>query len=111
VECIDSTLPHVLERLGRLACVRGITAYTAETHFGRELVMVTVGGDGVAAAEAARIAGAHVIDSSCGMLTLEWAGPPEQAEALIDALKPYGISNVARSGIITLERPAGEGTK
>lgn len=108
VECIDSTLPRVSERLGRLACVRGITVYSADTHFGREFLMATVDGDTAAAARAAEDAGARVVESSGGKLTLEWVGAPGQAEGLLAALKPFGIVDVARSGIVTLERPAKE---
>lgn len=109
VECVDSTLPNVLDRLGRLACVRSISAWAADTHFGRELVMVTVGGSGaVQAAGVAQSAGARILEASQGALTLEFSGAPEQADSLLAALKPFGIVNVARSGIITLERPARE---
>jgi acetolactate synthase-1/3 small subunit len=109
VECIDSTLPQVLDRLGRLACVRSIAAFAAETHFSRELVMLTVSGCGAAeAARKAAAAGARLLDEGPGSATLEFAGAPEQAEDLVAALKPLGIVNVARSGIVTLERPKKE---
>lgn len=112
VECIDSTLPAVLDRLGRLACVRGIRAFSGASYISRELVMVTVGGGSRAQAEeAARSAGAKVADSSGEFLTVEFAGEPGSVETLISALKPFGIVNVARSGVVALERPAGEETK
>lgn len=107
VECVESTLPHVLERLGRLACVRSIEAFSDASHISRELVLVTVGGtEKSQVAEAARATGAQVIDCCGEMLTLEFSGAPEQAENLLAALKPFGIINVARSGVVALERPA-----
>lgn len=109
VECLDSTLNHVLERLGRLACVRQISAYSEQTHFSRELVMVTVGNEGRAGAEeTAKAFGAHAMDCPGGSAVIEFSGEPAEAEALISALKPFGITNVARSGIVTLERPVKE---
>lgn len=107
VECVDSSLPQVLERLGRLNCVRGVTVYSDATHFSRELMLVTMGSEHADwAKKAAGAIGASVIgDSECGCVTLEFTGTPEQAESLLAALKPYGIANVARSGIVTLERP------
>jgi acetolactate synthase-1/3 small subunit len=109
VECIDSTLPHVLERLGRLACVKGITAYAEATHFSRELILVTLeGGEGERAIKEAEGLGARILDSSGGMLTVEFSGEPGHAEALIATLKSFGTVNIARSGIVALERPAKE---
>lgn len=107
VECEDGMLPQVLERIGKLSCVRSIAVYSDETHFARELMLVTMGCEHVEwAMQAAEAIGAQVIDRcECGCLTLEFTGTYEQAESLLAALKPYGISNVARSGIVTLERP------
>jgi acetolactate synthase-1/3 small subunit len=111
VECIDSTLPHVLERLGKLACVRDIRAWAEATHFSRELVLVTLrAGAGERAVREAEGLGAHVLYKGVEGTTLEFAGEPARAESLIAALEPFGIANVARSGAVTLERPAeGEG--
>jgi acetolactate synthase-1/3 small subunit len=111
VECIDSTLPHVLERLGRLACVRDIRAWAEATHFSRELVLVTLRkGAGERALKEAEGLGARVLYEGAGGVTLEFAGEPARAESLIKTLEPFGVANVARSGIVTLERPAeGEG--
>jgi acetolactate synthase-1/3 small subunit len=107
VECVDSTLPQVLERIGKLNCVRSLAVYSDETHFARELMLVTMGCEHMEwAMQAAEAIGAQVIDRcACGCLTLEFTGTYEQAESLLAALKPYGITNVARSGVVTLERP------
>jgi acetolactate synthase I/III small subunit len=113
VECIDSTLPRVLDRLGHLACVGSITAYSEESHISRELVMITMGCEcRELAIKAAEAIGAHVIPTAaCECVTFEFTGSPEHAVNLIAALKPYGIQNIARSGIVTLERPAKEAHK
>lgn len=109
VECLDSTLPHVLERLGKFACVRGISAYSEETHISRELVLALVGREGsAAAAETAKAFGARVEELPGGCLTLEYSGKPSQVEELISRLKPFGVENVARSGAVALERPVRE---
>jgi acetolactate synthase small subunit len=112
VECIDSSLPTVLERLGRLACVRGIRLWAEETHLGRELVLTAVEGSGAGRArEIAREYGARVILEQEGAVTLEFAGEPAQAEGFLAALKPCGMVSVARSGIVALEKPAREEQK
>lgn len=112
VECIDSSLPQVLDRLGKLNCVRSLSLYSPATHFALELVLVTLGsGAGEAALKAAEGLGARAVEGSGrGCPTLEFTGTYEQAESLLDTLRPYGVANVARSGLIALERPArGEG--
>lgn len=109
VECLESTLPRVLERLGKLACVRGISAYAGDTHISRELVMATVGSEAAGQAEQAAAAfGASVIERGpCG-LALAFAGEPARAEAFLEALRPFGVRNVARSGVVALEREGRE---
>ena len=109
VECQDSTLPQVLERLGKLASVRAISAYSDETHFCREFMMATVACEGLSGAEdAARAFDARTTALPCGCLLVEFAGPPDSADLLLSALRPFGVKNVARSGAVTLEKPAKE---
>jgi acetolactate synthase I/III small subunit len=112
VECIDSTLPQVLDKLRHLACVRSIAAFSDESHISRELVLVTVGCERREwAVKAAEAIGARVISPDCECLTIEFSGTPGHVESLIAALKPFGIKSIARSGIIALERPVKEAIK
>lgn len=108
MECKECSLPQLVERLNGLDCVRSVAVFADETHFSRELMLVTIGCAHVEwALQAAEAIGAQVLDQqNCGCLTLEFTGTFEQAENLLAALRPYGIVNVARSGVVTLERPA-----
>lgn len=109
VECLDSTLPTVLQRIGKLACVRAISCHSAATHISRELVLIAVGEQGRAAAEAAAAAfGANAEEFPGGGVLIEFAGLPSRADELIAALEPFGIQNIARSGVVTLEKPVME---
>lgn len=110
VECIDSTLPRVTQRLAKLACVRSIAVYSPDTYISRELVIVTMGREyREPAMNVAEAAGARVIPGQeRGGLAVEYIGEPEKADSLIAALKPFGIAGVARSGIVALERKAEE---
>ena len=38
------------------------------------------------------------------MVTLKYAGEHERCETLLDLLRPYGIREIARTGVIALER-------
>ena len=47
---------------------------------------------------------AEVADVSKSMVTLKYAGEHERCETLLDLLRPYGIREIARTGVIALER-------
>ena len=47
---------------------------------------------------------AKVVDICKGTLTLELTGPEEKIQALVDLMKPFGIKEVVRTGIIAMAR-------
>jgi acetolactate synthase-1/3 small subunit len=47
---------------------------------------------------------AKVVDIGAKQLMVEVSGPETKIEAFIDACKPYGIKNVARTGTIAMPR-------
>lgn len=54
--------------------------------------------------EIAALMKAEVADVSGGFVTMKFAGEPEKCDALYDLLKPYGIREITRSGVIALEK-------
>jgi acetolactate synthase-1/3 small subunit len=49
---------------------------------------------------------ARVVDIGPKTLMIEVSGPESKIEAFINACKPYGIKNVARTGTIAMPRQA-----
>lgn len=57
--------------------------------------------------ELASIFRAKVVDVSADRVMIELAGDEDKIEALIDLLRPFGIIELARTGIIAMPRGAG----
>ena len=54
--------------------------------------------------EIAALMQAQVVDVSKATVTLRYSGDHEKCETLCDLLRPYGIREIARTGVIALER-------
>jgi acetolactate synthase-1/3 small subunit len=54
--------------------------------------------------ELANLFRAKVVDVSCDMLMIELAGTEEKIEAFIELAQPYGIVELARTGVIAMPR-------
>jgi acetolactate synthase-1/3 small subunit len=46
----------------------------------------------------------RIVDVSKSSLMVELAGPEDKLEAFIDLLRPYGIRELARTGVIAMQR-------
>lgn len=72
-----------------------------------ELVLVKVACDPQTLGKVNQIAAlmkAEVADVSKTTVTLKYAGEHERCETLLDLLRPYGIREISRTGVIALER-------
>ena len=54
--------------------------------------------------ELANLFRGRVVDVAPQSLTIELSGPEERLEALIDLVRPYGIRELARTGVIAMQR-------
>lgn len=72
-----------------------------------ELLLVKVGQEPQSLGEINQIAAlmkAEVVDVSKNTVTLKYAGEPEKCGTLCDLLRPYGIREIARTGMVALEK-------
>ena len=72
-----------------------------------ELLLVKVACDPATLGKVNEIAAlmkAEVADVSKSTVTLKYAGEHERCETLLDLLRPYGIREISRTGVIALER-------
>jgi acetolactate synthase-1/3 small subunit len=96
-----------LEKLVDVIAVRGLDS----TCLRREIMLVKIGVDEKnrpAVLEIAAIFRARVVDVSQTTITIEATGNMEKLNGLLLLLRPYGILELARTGLVALERGANQ---
>ncbi|MHA1537856.1 MAG: acetolactate synthase small subunit [Alphaproteobacteria bacterium] len=112
ITIVTSGTPMVIEQikaqLGRLVPVHRVHDLTAEgPHIERELVLIKVTGEGDIRVEALRIADifrARVVDSTTESFVFEVTGTTEKLDAFINLMKPLGLAEVSRTGVVAIAR-------
>ena len=101
----EDKLEQITRQLRKLYDVREVTKLSYNRSVTRELVLATVAADSERRAEVLQIAnafGASIVNISDSSVTLEASGNDHRTRILIKALEKYGISNMARTGMIAL---------
>ncbi|MCZ6859307.1 MAG: acetolactate synthase small subunit [Alphaproteobacteria bacterium] len=112
ITIVTSGTPMVIEQikaqLGRLVPIRRVHDLTAEgPHIERELVLIKVIGKGDDRVESLRIADifrARVVDSTTESFVFEVTGTTEKLDAFIALMKPLGLAEVSRTGVVAIAR-------
>ena len=110
----ESPLEQITKQLNKLINVIKIVEQDDDNSVERELALIKVRADATTRSqviEAVNLFRAKVVDVSTESLTVEATGTPEKLEALLRVLEPYGIRELAQSGVVSLSRgPRGIGT-
>ena len=110
----ESPLEQITKQLNKLINVIKIVEQDADNSIARELALIKVRADATTRGqviEAVNLFRAKVVDVSTESLTIEATGTPDKLEALLRVLEPYGIRELAQSGVVSLSRgPRGIGT-
>jgi len=109
VEGDERTLEQVTKQLHKLVDVIKITDLTVEPHVERELIMIKVKADKASKMEIMQIADifrAKIVDYGPKTLTIEATGTDDKINALEEALRPYQIMELVRTGKISMLRGA-----
>lgn len=107
VDADDNTLEQVRKQLAKLVPVAKVRDYTGTAYVERDLALITVGvapekrGEVI---EIVRLFRGKVIDVARSSLMVEMSGTEAKIEALIELLQPYGIKELARTGVIAMAR-------
>ncbi|MDR3326207.1 MAG: acetolactate synthase small subunit [Rhodospirillaceae bacterium] len=112
ITIVTSGTPMVIEQikaqLGRLVSTHKVSDLTIEgTSISRELALVKVVGTGENRAESLRIANifrAHTVDSTNSSFIFEITGTPDKIDAFVQAMKPLGLIDISRTGIVAIMR-------
>ncbi|MDA0999519.1 MAG: acetolactate synthase small subunit [bacterium] len=101
----NAELEQIAKQLGKLYDVQEITQLNYNTSITRELVLATIYAGSEKRNEVIQLAnafGANVIGMSDETITLEISGNDHKVYTVIKALERYGISRMARTGMIAL---------
>jgi acetolactate synthase-1/3 small subunit len=102
-----SVVDQIKKQVGKLVDVRQVYEMTQTRSLQRELVMVKVntkGSDRTQVVELAEIFKAKIIDVTTLTVTLEMTGSLDKIKSFLDLMQPFGIVEMARTGITALER-------
>lgn len=103
----DQILDQVTKQLNRLIDTIKVVDLSRESKTVRELALIKVGYETKALEEIKNLSDifrGKVVDINNKTVTLEITGPPEKIDAAVNVFLPFGIKEMARSGIIALKR-------
>ncbi|OGL45215.1 MAG: acetolactate synthase small subunit [Candidatus Schekmanbacteria bacterium RBG_16_38_10] len=103
----DQIIEQVIKQLRRLIDVIKVTDLSEETYVERELVLIKVNADSKTRTEVMEIVDifrGKIIDVSPKSYVIEVTGNNEKIDAIIGLLKPIGIKEIARTGIVAMSR-------
>lgn len=103
----DRTARLVEANLYKLVNVLRVRDVTETPSIQRDLALVKVSADAVQRPQVLQVAEvfrARVVDVAPEALILEITGGEDKIEGLLDVLRPYGIVEMARTGVIAMAR-------
>ena len=104
----EKLVEQVVKQLSKLIDVVKVTRLRPEGAVVRELAMVKVHAPNSQARtdimQFVEIFRGHVVDASHDTLTVELSGDPEKIDAFLDIMRRYGIKELARTGVIAMQR-------
>jgi len=105
----EKILDQIIKQLEKLVDVIAVRGLNSSSCLRREIMLVKIGADEKnrpAVLEIAGIFRSRIVDVSQTTITIEATGNLEKLDGLLLLLRPYGILELARTGIVALERGA-----
>ncbi|HPP36292.1 MAG TPA: acetolactate synthase small subunit, partial [Clostridiales bacterium] len=103
----EHTVEQVSKQLNKLIDVIKIKRLDKHESISRELALIKVSANAATRSEIVQLVEifrAKIVDVSKSTLTIEASGSEDKVAALEDLLKPFGIKEVVRTGVIAIER-------
>lgn len=107
VNADENTLEQVRKQLAKLVPVVKVRDFAGSAYIERDLALITVGVGAEKRGEVIEIVNlfrAKVVDVAMDSITVELAGPEDKIEAFVELMKPYTIQELARTGVIAVQR-------
>ena len=103
-------LAQIEAQLQKLVCAKRVQDVTKDPNgVERELALVKVRGSGAERAEALRLADifrARVIDTTTASFIFEVTGASSKIDKFVGLMRPLGLVEVSRTGVLSIERGA-----
>jgi acetolactate synthase-1/3 small subunit len=103
----ERILEQIVKQVGKLVDVIAVRELEPSSSLRREIMLVKISADEKnrpAVIEIAGIFRARIVDVSPSTITIEATGDLEKLNGLLLLLRPYGILELARTGLVALER-------
>jgi len=103
----ERILDQVEKQLNKLVDVIKVSDFSSSGHVERDLALIKVKANKANRSEIIQITDifrAKIIDVSVESITVEITGDEEKITALVSMLKPFGIKEMCRTGIIAMAR-------
>ena len=103
----DRVLEQVRKQLAKLIPVVKVRDFCAVDYIERDLLLVRIAVSPEKRPEATELVNlfrGRVVDVARGSLMVELSGTEDKLEAFIDLVRPYGIRELARTGVIAMAR-------
>ena len=103
----ENTLEQVRKQLAKLVPVAKVRDFADSAYVERDLALITVGvapeqrGQVI---ELANLFRAKIVDVSPQSMLIELAGTEEKIEKFVELMRPYNITELARTGVIAMAR-------
>src|SRR3712207_6816809 len=103
----DNTLDQVRKQLAKLVYVVGVHDFKGSAYIERDLALIAVSVDRDTRShvvETANLFGAKIVDVSRDTVMVEITGTEEEIERFVDLVRDVGIKELARTGVIAMNR-------
>lgn len=103
----ERILEQVEKQLNKLIDVIKVSEYSQVKHLERDLALVKVKADKSNRSEILQIVDifrAKIVDVSAESVIIEITGDEEKIQALLNMLRPFGIREMVRTGIVAMAR-------
>ncbi|MGC9454163.1 MAG: acetolactate synthase small subunit [Phycisphaerae bacterium] len=105
----DKVLEQIRKQLGKVIDVVKIRDFADVDYVERDLMLCRVHTPPEKRSEVVEVVNlfrGRVVDVARNSLLVELSGPEQKLEAFVDLVRPYGIRELARTGVIAMQRGA-----
>lgn len=110
VDGSKTQIEQVIKQLYKVIEVRKVSDLTEDQTVERELALIKVTVKSPALRgelmQVVDIFRARVVDVAMGSLTIEVTGPSEKIDSIVGMLRPYGVKEMVRTGVVAMTRGA-----